>query len=612
MVLFQHEYKFLVFCRMRFFLSLLFLFFFLSLSSQNVELAQSYFRKGEYEKAIHLYKPLFESNPIRQDYFKSLLTCYQQIESYGEAQVLLEEQLQRFPNQINLFVEIGYNYQLQGEDALAMQNYRKAIEFVRQNPSYCFVIGRSFSQNHLLDEALEVYRIAKEINPKLNTEISEARIYGEKGDLEKMFSLYLELIEKNENYYTTVQRYVAAFITEDKDDPKNLLFKKLLLKKAQNDPKDSWNILLSWMFMQQHDYDKAFVQEKSLFNRNPGNLERINQIALLAYNNGDFDTAKEAFRFIVQDKNELATGSGTQLQAEIYLLKIEQELSDSGMGTEKINKKYLELLDQYDPGSTSPELQLAYAQFLTYGYDQPEQAISRLEKILPRAESAFEKGMIQMEIADILVYTGQFNQALVLYTQIQYDLKNSTLAQEARFKVARTSYFKGDFQWAQNQLKVLKSSTSQLIANDALELSLKISNNSDKDSLNEGLKKYATADLLGFQKKYKEAIDTLQTVLYEFKGQNIEDDALFKLGQLYWKTGNYTAAENNFLAILDHHRESLFTDDALFNLALLYEKHLSDPARAKEMYEKIIFDFPSSIYLVPARKAFRKLRGDDL
>lgn len=612
MDLFQHEYKFLVFWPMRLFLSLFFLLFCLSLSSQNVELAQSYFRKGDYEKAIHLYKPLFESNPIRQDYFKTLLTCYQQIESYGEAQLLLEEQLQRFPNQLNLFVEIGYNYQLQGENDLATQNFRKAIDFVRKNPSFCFVIGRSFSQNHLLDEALEVYHIAKEINPKLNTEISEARIYGEKGDLEKMFSLYLELIEKNENYYTTVQRYVAAFITEDKEDPKNLLFKKLLLKKAQNDPKDSWNILLSWMFMQQHDYDKAFVQEKSLFNRNPENLERMNQIAILAYNNEDFDTAKEAFRFIVQDKNELVTGSKSKLQAEIYLLKIEQELADAGIGPEKINKKYLELLDQYGPGGPSPELQLAYAQFLTYGFDQPELAISRLEKILPRAESAFEKGMIQMEIADILVYTGQFNQALVLYTQIQYDLKNSTLAQEARFKVARTSYFKGDFQWAQNQLKVLKSSTSQLIANDALELSLKISNNSDKDSLNEGLKKYAKADLLGFQKKYKEAIDTLETVLYQFKGQNIEDDALFKQAQFYWKTGSYTAAENNLLAILDHHQESLFTDDALFNLALLYEQHLSNPARAKEMYEKIIFDFPSSIYLVPARKAFRKLRGDDL
>lgn len=610
--MFQHEYKFLVFYRMRFYLSLIFLFFFLSLSSQNVELAQSYFRKGDYEKAIHLYKPLFENNPIRQDYFKSLLTCYQQIESYKEAQLLLEEQLLRFPNQINLYVELGYNYQLQGENDLATQNFQKAIDFVRKNPSYCFMIGRSFSQNHLLDEALEVYRLAKGINPKLNTEISEARIYGEKGDLEKMFSLYLELIEKNENYYSTVQRYVAAFITEDKNDPKNLLFKKLLLKKAQNEPKDSWNILLSWMFMQQHDYDKAFVQEKSLFNRNPGNLERINQIAILSFSNRDYDTAKEAFRFIAQDKNNMLADSNTKLQAEIYLLKIQQELSEDGIGPEKINKKYLELLDQYGPGSSSPELQLAYAQFLTYGFDQPELAISRLEKILPRAQSAFEKGMIQMEIADILVFTSQFNQALVLYTQIQYDLKNSTLAQEARFKVARTSYFKGDFQWAQNQLKVLKSSTSQLIANDALELSLKISNNSDKDSLNEGLKKYAKADLLGFQKKYKEAIDTLETVLYQFKGQNIEDDALFKQSQLYWKIGNYNAAENNLLAILDHHPESLFTDDALFNLALLNEEHLSNPTRAKEMYEKIIFDFPSSIYLVPARKAYRKLRGDDL
>ena len=130
--------------------------------------------------------------------------------------------------------------------------------------------------------------------------------------------------------------------------------------------------------------------------------------------------------------------------------------------------------------------------------------------------------------------------------------------------------------------------------------------------MNEGLKKYAKADLLGFQKKFKEGIDTLETVLYQFKGQNIEDDALFKQAQYYWKTGSYTAAENNLLAILDHHQESLFTDDALFNLALLYEQHLSNPARAKEMYEKIIFDFPSSIYLVPARKAFRKLRGDDL
>ena len=174
---------------------------------QKQELAQSYFRNGEYEKAILLYRPLFESNPIRQDYFKTLLTCYQQIEEYEEAQKILEEQLIRFPNQIYLHVEIGYNYQLQGLDEIATKEYEKAINSIQMNPGLGYMIGRTFRENHLLDYALESYQSAKKLNPKLNTEISEAQIYGEKGDLEKMFSLYLDLIDKNGNI---VDRFRSA------------------------------------------------------------------------------------------------------------------------------------------------------------------------------------------------------------------------------------------------------------------------------------------------------------------------------------------------------------------------------------------------------------------
>lgn len=597
---------------MRILITVFFLFCSLTVSGQKQELAQSYFRNGDYEKAIILYKPLFDANPIRQDYFKTLLTCYQQIEAYDEAQKLLEKQLQRFPNQLYLYVEIGYNYQLQGLNELAEQNYEKAIDFITINPGYGFMIGRSFSQNHLLDYALESYQMAKKLNPKLNTEISEAQIYGEKGDLEKMFSLYLDLIDKNENYYSTIQRYVANFITSDNQDPNNILFKNLLLKRAQSDPKNSWNVLLSWLFMQQQDYEKALIQEKSLFLRNPDNVTRIKEVGIVSYDNNDLQTAKEAFDLILKKNDPAIIDLQTELQAQIYLLKIEKELGNKGIGLEKIHKKYQELLNQYGTSAITINLQLAYANFLTYDFDRPDEAIILLKSILPLANSAFDKGVIQIEIADVLVFTDQFNQALILYTQVQNNLKNSNLAQEARFKVARTSYFKGDFQWAQNQLKVLKSSTSQLIANDALELSLKIGNNLDKDSLNEGLKKYAKADLLSFQKKNQQAIDTLSYVLTNYKGQNIEDDALYKQAELYWDIGFYEAAEINFLNLLDNHPESLFTDDSIYNLGLLYQNHLNNPEKAKEMYERIIFDFPSSIYLVKSRKAFRKLRGDDL
>ena len=597
---------------MRLFLIVIYILFAFHGNAQNTELANSYFRKGEYEKAILLYKPLFENNPIRQDYFKSLLTCYQQVESYEASQALIEEQIQRFPEQIYLFIELGYNHQLQGQDETAQKYYKQSIDFVQQNPNFVFMIGRSFRQNHLLDEALISYQIAKELNPKLNTEISEAQIYGEKGELEKMFSLYLDLVDKNANYFATVQRYVGNFITEDKNDSNNLLFKKLLLKRAQSNPKDAWNILLSWLFMQEQDYSKALTQEKSLFKRKPGSLERIREIGYLSFNKQDFKTSKEAFEYMLSKSEEAVLDNESKLLAEIYLLKIENNSIKEKKDKSNIEEKYTELIEKYGQGKETLELHLSFAEFLTFDYDEPEKAIVNLEKIVPDAESEFEKGIIQMKIADILVFTDQFNQALILYTQIQYDLKNSQLAQEARFKVARTSYFKGDFQWAQNQLKVLKSSTSQLIANDALELSLKISNNIDKDSLNEGLKIYAKSELLGFQKKYQQAIDTLSYVLRQFKGQQIEDNALFTQANFYQALEIYDKAEANLLTILNFHPESLLIDDSIFKLGILYRDHLQDPVKAQEMFEKIIFEYPSSIYLVDARKYYRKLRGDDI
>lgn len=597
---------------MRLLIIVLFVLLSSGVTAQRADLANSYFRNGEYKKAILLYQPLFESNPIRQDYFKTLLTCYQQIESYQDAQDLIEAQIQRFPEQVYLFVELGYNYQLQDDLPTANKFYEKSLDYVRKNPGYAFMIGRAFRQNHLLDYALNSYQIAKQLNPKLNTEISEAQIYGEKGELEKMFDLYLDLVDKNENYFSTVQRYIARFITDDKTDPNNELFRKLLLKRAQSNPKDAWNILLSWLFMQQQDYSKALVQEKSLFKRKPGNLKRIEEIGFLSFENKDYPTSQDAFEFIISNEQTTVADEQTILFAEIYLLKIENLSLKKGESKAKIEKKFEALLDQYGQKSESIELHLAYADFLTFDMQQAEKAISHLETILPTSTSQFGKGLIQMKIADILVFSDQFNQALIMYTQIQYDLKNSELAQEARFKVARTSYFKGDFQWAQNQLKVLKSSTSQLIANDALELSLKIGNNIDKDSLDDGLKIYAKAELLGFQNKYQEAIDTLSYVLKQFKGQLIEDDALYKQAIYFEQLEDYTSAEANLLSLLDFHPESLLYDDSIFKLGILYRDHLSDPEKAKSMFERIIFEYPSSIYLVDSRAAFRKLRGDDI
>jgi tetratricopeptide (TPR) repeat protein len=587
---------------------LFFGFFFYVTIAQNAQLANAYLRNGEYEKAILLYKPLHEQNPVRQDYFKSLLICYQQIDDYEMAEEMIQRNMKLFPNQVYLNVELGYNYQLQDVFDKAKIYYEKAIDVVKKNPGFGFIIGQTFRKNHLLDYALQSYQIAKELNPKLNTEIYEAQIYGEKGALDKMFNAYLDLIDKNEKYYPTIQRYIAVFITDDKNDKTNILFKKLLLKRAQNNPKDAWNILLSWLYLQQKEYGKALVQEKSLFKRNPDDLKRIVEVGILSFENKDYETSQKSFDLIVENTND----SKTKLQAQTYLLQISNELASTKNELNEVDKKFQKLLDQYGYSGSTINLQIAYAHFLSYSFNQSEKAMKVLNKALPLAKSKFQKGQIQIELADILVITNQFNQALILYSQVQTNLKSSVIAQEARFKIAQTSYFKGDFQWAQTQLKVLKSSTSQLIANDALELSLLIGNNTAKDSIQDALKMYAKADLLAYQNKYIQAIDTLNVVLQNFKGHAIEDDALYKQAALFVKTKNYTRAESNYLRIIKNIPESLLTDDTYFRLATLYNKQLNNPEKAKEMYQKIIFEFPSSIYLVDARKKYRKLRGDDI
>ncbi len=215
-----------------------------------------------------------------------------------------------------------------------------------------------------------------------------------------------------------------------------------------------------------------------------------------------------------------------------------------------------------------------------------------------------------MELSDILVFDEKFNQALIYYSQIQKKVQNDKLAQEARFKVARTSYYKGDFEWAQVQLDVLKKSASQLIANDAMQLSLMIRDNTLEDSTQTALKKFAKADLLALQNKNAEAIAVLDDILTNHKGEKIEDEALLQQAKLFEKTEQFTQAEVNYNKIIELYKDDILADDAHYRLAILYEGILQNPQKAKELYEQIIFTFKDSIYFVDARKRFRSLRGD--
>lgn len=576
------------------------------LFSQSEELTDDYFKRGEFEKALIGYQQLHQKNPANNNYLFQLIKTQQQLKKYDEAQNLLTEKISINENPM-LLVELGYNYQLQDSSELAKRYFDEAFSKIEENPNYVFGVAHQLQDHSLLDEAILAYKKGMELNPNFNFNIQLAQIYGEQGNVEGMFSNYIDYIQNKPAFINNAKRAFSDFVSENRENENNLILKKLLLKKLQQQPYDYWYELLSWLFVQEKDYSKSFTQEKALYKRNQESLERIIDLAVMAVNEKQNETAVEIFNFVLETTQDI----DTKLLAYQYLLDIEVA-NASEKEYNAINQKYLDLFKQYGAYEQTLPLQISYANFLAFYINNPEEASTFLKKSLQLNISPFQEASVKLKLGDILVFQEKFNEALIYYSQIQANLKNSTISQEARFKVAKTSYYKGDFEWAESQLKILKASTSQLIANDALDLKLLISDNKYDDSLFVALKLYSKADLMAFQNKTDDAIELLEQILTEHKGETIEDEALLKQAQLFEKKKQYDKAIVNYQSIITNYGDEILADDAIYFLAELYNNILAEPQKAKDLYEKLIFNHADSIYAVEARKKFRMLRGDSI
>ena len=598
----------------------LFLFTFLFISTftfgqkedqNNFFLAETYYRQGEHEKATQIYKKLYDKSPFNTSYLNRLISCYQETDKFKIAEDLLKIKIQKNPNQTYLNIFLGYNYERQQLKEQAKISYDKAINSLDKNDSYGGIIGRLFKEYNLLDNAILAYQKTMKSNPNANYNFQIAQIYGEKGEFKKMFESYINLVDKNEKYLNLVQRYTSKYISDDSENETNILFRKTLLRKASNNPKNEWNILLSWLFAQQKEYEKALIQEKALYQRNPSELSEIFSLGKVAFESKAYESAKQCFNFI----NKKSFLKEEKIEANLYLTKI--AVTTKNPETESL---FQLLFTQFGKNTQTIEILVEYADFLTFSKNEPEKSTAVLEEALTYANSKFDKARIKLKLGDVLVFRGKFNKALIYFSQIQTQLKNHELAQQARFKVAQTSYFKGDFTWAKAQLKVLKGSTTQLIANDAVDLFLKITDNEPVDSIASGLKQLARAELLSYQNKNVEALQEISNLFLSkdiflnglIPGEVIYDDVLFLEAKLYIKQKRYEEAILSLAKIVAADNQGFLTDDVYFMMAEMYHYDLKNIEKAQEYYKKIIFEHPSSIYLVEARKKFRKLRGDTI
>jgi tetratricopeptide (TPR) repeat protein len=573
-------------------------------SAQNEQLALQYFDDGEFEKALTIFEESSQKQPSNFFFFQKIIECQQQLKQYDKAEEVILKRKDK-NNQPLLLIELGYNYQLQKNTDKAEKNYDLAIQEVEKEPNYAYQVANSFEKKVLLEWALKAYESAQKKNPNLNFDYQSALLQGQLGNLNLMLEKLLDYSYKNQENTALVQNQLSRFLIDDASGSFANEIKKGLLLKTQKSQDVYWNQFLSWFFVQQKEYGKAFIQEKAVYKRNPNSFFNIVTLAQLAIEEKQNEDATSILTFVLENTDNL----DLQMQAHHFLLTLEIESA--------LEKDYLALdlklqglLKKYGITPFSLELQILTALFETFYLKQPSLGKQLLQNTLQLPLNIREESRVKMELADILIYDEKFNQAILYYAQVEENLKNDVLAHEASLKLAKANFYKRDFDWTLQQVKNLKQSPSLLIANDAVELFLLIEDNSVEDSLRIALQDYAKAEFQLYQKKNDEALQSFLTILQKHKGKSIEESTLFKVGKIFEEKNDYAKAIQYYQNILEYHKDGIYKDEALFFSAEIYRKHLLDNEKAKPLYEKIVLEHPDSLYFTESRKHYRTLRGD--
>ncbi len=582
-------------------------------SGQTAKLAQRYFYDGEYEKAAELYKKLSQENTRNDYYFDRYTDCLLQLEDYATAEKVISRQIKVYPENVRLYVTYGKLKEAQFEDEAAKEYYNKAISRLSGNRNQIIRLANVFSTNSKYDLAIETFlKGATLLKDKEIFAYNLGELYRRKGETEKMIGQYLNSLAANPERMGTLRTIFQRYLS---DEDFEVLQKQLYERIQEKRNALYYPELLTWVFIQRKDYKSAFRQVRALDRRMKENGMRIFQLAEIAANDGDYEAAIAAYDYIVEEKG---TTSSFYLDAKRESLRCRRSRLTEGYDFEKadlleLEQMYDTFLAEFGKSKATGQIIIEFAELEALYLNNLDKAIVLLEELIAYPDlNLYVKSNAKLDLADFYLIKGEIWEATLLYSQVDKLFKDDLLGHEARYRNARLSYFNGDFEWAQSQFEILKASTSKLIANDALDLSVFIMDNIGLDTTTQAMQLYAQAELLVFQNKYDQAFAKLDTLKTGFPMHSLQDDVAFLKAVIYKKQRNYVEAANYFQLIVDNHQEEIRADNALYELAQLYENQLNDKEKAMELYERLFVDFNSSILAVDARKRFRELRGDNI
>lgn len=574
------------------------------LSGQDARLAEQYFQDGEYEKAGILFAKLLDQNKNQNYYFNRLTDCLIYQDKTAEAETLVKKQLKSFPDEAGNYVVYGNLLDKMGQPDAAAEQYKKAIDKLPNDRSKITSLAGNFINMSKFDFAIAAYEKGMKVfNDKNMFPYLLADMYRRKDDVPKMIEYYLISLDADPQRDVTIESiFQRTFQPSD-----YLELQKQLYAAIQGAPRAiHFAEMLQWAMLQSRDYLGALRQARALDKMLDENGSRIYQIGQIAKSANEWDAAVKAFEYITKEKGPQ---NSFYVEAKKDALackrnKIKLSASPTTMDELKVlEQDYESFIQEFGKNRASSVLIIEYAELVALHLNNIPKAIAILDELIhlpniPRPAAAQAK----LNLGDYYLVQGEIWEATLLYSQVDKAFKEDQLGEEARFRNARLTYFNGDFEWAQKQFDILKSATSRFISNDAIDLSVFILDNMAGDSVSVPLQYYAQAELLGFQNKHQAALEKLDSIVFLFPNHDIVDDVLYLRAKIYSQLKQWDQAIPIYQTIIEKYKEGIRCDNALFELAEIYDFKLNEKEKAKSLYETLFMDFSNSTFAVEARK----------
>jgi len=577
--------------------------------AQSADKAREYAAEQKYDEAIAIYSELYKTSPdsVYTEYLNTLLAAGK----YKQAEKIVEKKASLFPRNIHspeMNLELGQVYEKTGKPDKAKVQYDSVIGMINGDDIFTTNIAKTFTDIGRDDYAITTYERALQMlgNPPMYGR-PLALLYAKSGNLEKAVEA---LLRGGPSVFMTAD-YAKEMLLEilGTDQKKLQQVQKALVKKINAEPNNNYYAeILTWIYTQKNDWDGALMQIEAIDDRNQENGRRVMDFARTAVAARQFEVANKGFDDIIskgKDVPYFVLAKSEKLASALKQLELNNERKPEDIaGLAAMYDSFLVEFPKYYTMQTASDFAMLQAVYA----NNTKRAIEILKRSIAEPDTRRNMmGVFKLQLGDYYLLSGKIWDASLSYSQVEKEYKQDVIAEDARFRNARLAFYRGDFDLAQKQLAILKSGTSNLISNDAIDLSVLITENVE-DSNTAPLQRFATAGLLMFQNKDKEAEKMVDSIIAATPKHPLADDIVMMHANIAMKHRDFTAALGYYKTIIDKYGKDVLGDDAVFRTAEIYDTELHQPQEAKKYYEQLIIDYPGSTFVQTARQKLADIK----